>query len=134
MSDTDINLVQGIFEALEMIGISKERVSVQSHAQSFLFYALSQKKELWMNDVALFDFGVEGLKFYQISIDRRHRPITVGVSVRDFSEDLAFNMIKELSEEELIEKFKTIAMISTQKQIISTVYITGKGFCGKMDK
>lgn len=131
IADTNINLVQGIFEALDKIGISKDRVSVQNHSQSFLYYALSQKKELWMNDVALFDFGLGGLKYYQISIDRRHRPITVGVSVRDYSDELSFKMLNELSEEELEEKFKNIASVAIHKQIISTVYLTGKGFVAK---
>ena len=130
IGETNINLVNAVFEALERIGINKNRVSVQNHSQSFLYYALSQKKELWMNDVALFDFGLAGLKYYQISIDRRHRPITVGVTVKDYSDELSFKMLTDLSEEELQEKFRAIASVATTKQIISTVYLTGKGMVG----
>ena len=131
VKDTDISLVQGIFDALDRIGIGKDRVSVQNHSQSFMYYALSQKKELWMNDVALYNFGIDGLKFYQISIDRRHRPITVGVSVKDYSHELNYKMLSELSEEELQEKFKNVVNATMHKQIVSTVYITGKGFVSK---
>ena len=131
VANTDIVLVKAIFTALERIGIDRDRVSVQNHSQSFLYYALCQKKELWMNDVALFDYGLKGLKYYQISIDRKHRPITVGVTVKDYSDEMNFKMLNELSEEELQEKFKNLASYSLYKQIISTVYLTGKGFAGK---
>ena len=132
VTKTDIVLVKAIFEALEKVGINKDRVSVQNHSQSFLYYALNQKKELWMNDVALFDYGLLGLKYYQISVDRKHRPITVSVSVKDFSEEMNFKMLNELSEEEIQEKFRNIASYAIHKQIISTVYLTGKGMAGKL--
>ena len=131
VAKTDIVLVKAIFEALKKMGINKDRDSVQSHSQSFLYYALNQKKELWMNDVALFDYGLSGLNYYQISVDRKHRPITVSVSVKDFSEEMNFKMLNELSEEEIQEKFRNIASYAIHKQIISTIYLTGKGMAGK---
>ena len=54
-----------------------------------------------MNDVAIFDYGVKGLKYYQISIDRKHRPITVGVTVKDYSDQMNFKMLNEIDEVEL---------------------------------
>ncbi len=45
--------------ALNRIGIGEDRYVIQLHQQSYMYYALSQKKELWLNDVALFEFGRE---------------------------------------------------------------------------
>lgn len=128
---TDITLVQTIFEALAHLGMKRDRVSVQSHSQSFLYYAMSQKKELWMNDVALFHYGIKGLCYYQVSVDRKHRPITVGVAKKDYSDMLSYKMIREKTEEELKEVFDRVVTSSIYKQIISTVYLTGKGFTNK---
>lgn len=65
--------------ALNRIGIGEDRYVIQLHQQSYMYYALSQKKELWLNDVALFEFGRDGLFYSQIHIDRRNIPYIVGV-------------------------------------------------------
>ncbi|MBQ3061730.1 MAG: hypothetical protein IJD02_04735 [Lachnospiraceae bacterium] len=120
--------VKTIFKALEKIGIEKERVSVIDHSISYVYYALSQKKELWMNDVALFDFGSEGLKYYQLSIDRKHRPITVSVVCTDYSQQLSMDLFGVIYVEQLRYIFETISRECLYKQIVSTIYVTGKGF------
>ena len=120
--------VKTIFKALEKIGIERERVSVMDHSISYIYYALSQKKELWMNDVALFDFGSEGLRYYQLTIDRKHRPITVSVNCTDYSEQLSMDLFGVIYVEQLRYLFETISRECLYKQIISTIYVTGKGF------
>ena len=120
--------VKAIFKALENLGIEKERVSVLDHSISYVYYALSQKKELWMNDVALFDFGQDGLKYYQLSVDRKHRPITVSVSCVDYSERLSMDLFGVVYVEQLRYIFENISRECLYKQIVSTIYITGKGF------
>lgn len=120
--------VKTIFKALEKIGIEKDRVSVIDHSISYIYYALSQKKELWMNDVALFDFGSEGLKYYQLSIDRKHRPITVSVKCTDYSNELSMDLFGVIYVEQLRYIFENISRECLYKQVISTIYVTGKGF------
>lgn len=128
VKETNEKLVNGIFEALEMLGIGKDRASVISHAQSYTYYALSQKKELWMNDVAMFDFGEDGLMYYQIKIDRQKRPITVSINKTDYSEKLSMDLLNIMYEEQLAYIFDNIAREALYKQIISTIYVTGMGF------
>lgn len=121
-------LVAGIFKALKMLGLDKDRVSILSHAQSYMYYALSQKKELWMNDVALFDFDINGLKYYQIKIDRQHRPMTVGIRCTDYSEMLGYDLLNVMYEEQLAYIFENVSRTALNKQIVSTIYVTGVGF------
>lgn len=128
VKDTNPVLVEGIFAALRILGLEKDRVSVLSHAQSYTYYALSQKKELWMNDVALFDFDSEGLKYYQIKIDRQHRPITVGINSTDYTEMLSYDLFGVMYDEQLQYIFENITRTALYKQIISTIYVTGVGF------
>ena len=49
-----------------------------------MYYALSQERELWLNDVGLFDFNEDGLSFYRISINRRANPMIAGMERQDF--------------------------------------------------
>jgi len=131
IEDTDKVLVDGIFKALEKLGLGKDRVSVQGHSRSYMYYALSQKKDLWMNDVSLFDFDEVGLKYYQITMDRKQRPITVGVSYKSFVDTLSYDLFEDMSEEHIQYIFENIATSVVKKQNISTIYLTGKGFVGE---
>ena len=128
IEETDPILVNGIFNALKLLGLEKDRVSVVAHVQSYMYYALSQKKELWMNDVSLFDFDRNGLKYHQIKIDRQKRPITVAIESCDYSEMLGFELLDVMYEEQLQYIFENVSRTALHKQIVSTIYVTGIGF------
>jgi hypothetical protein len=126
----DKKLISGIYTALMSLGIEKDRAFIQSHNQSYEYYALSQPKELWMNDVGLFDFDEEGLFYSQISIARNTPQNIVSTTNKDFTEILSYAMLLEESEERISSVFLNIAKSVLHKQIISTIYVTGKGFEG----
>lgn len=129
IKDMNIYLIKSIYEALKHLGIEKDRVQVVGHEQCYLYYALSQKKELWMNDVGLFEFDEVGLYYHQISINRRTIPMLVSAASKDLSETLSYELLSE-QEESVGYIFDNIAKSIFHKQIVSTVYITGVGFEG----
>lgn len=122
-------IVEGVYEALYMLGIEKDRATVISHGSSFMYYALSQSRELWLNDVGLFDFNEEGLSYYQLNINRRLNPMIAGLEKRDFSHTLNSTILKT-KKVDLSYTFETIANTVLHKQIVSTLYFTGRGFEG----
>ncbi len=125
------SIKEGIYQALNNLGIGKDRSWVQSHSQSYQYYALSQKKELWLNDIGLFDFDEHGLVYQQITIDRKTEPSVVGILEKDFQEILNYQIIRETKDNEKLEYlFGNLARKVLHKQIVSTIYITGKGFEG----
>lgn len=129
MEQLSTDLSDVIYAALENLGIYKSRVTIQSHMQSFFYYALSQKKELWMNDVALFDYNVDGLFYYKLSIDRRNKPMVVTVYTKDCSDTMDYEMVRSQNET-IGYSFVNLAKSVMYKQIISTLYLTGIGFEG----
>ena len=48
MRDPSDKVMQLVAEAMETTGIRRENISVRSHLQNFMFYAVCQKKELWV--------------------------------------------------------------------------------------
>lgn len=130
VKEKNMVLIQNIYSALQKLGISKLRANVQSHEQCFVNYAMNQSKELRVNDVVLFDFDEDGLCFYQISINRRTEPSTVVLKKREFRDILPYSLIEEGDKENVAYVFESIAMNVLHKQIVSTVYVTGKGFEG----
>ncbi|MDO4343256.1 MAG: DUF5716 family protein [Eubacteriales bacterium] len=68
-----------IRDACEMLGMCREDVFLQTHAESFCSYTLNQKKDIWMRRVALFEY--EGTKIYPsvLSVDYGTKPALVTV-------------------------------------------------------
>lgn len=128
----NMTLIQHIYQALQNLGISRLRASVISHEQAFVHYAMNQPKELRSNDVGMFDFGEDGMMFYQISINRRTKPHSVLLKKKNFQQTLSYDLLEdEISRENATYLFESIAIKALHKQIISTIYVTGKGFDGK---
>lgn len=123
--DQSPDFIQLIYEALERLGIGRDRAVVISHKQSYLYYALYQKKELWVNDVGMFDYDGKNLRYYQIQLDRRKTPILAGVTERDFSDAMD---ISDADRERKGAIFENIAYGAIHKQILSALYMTGAGF------
>jgi hypothetical protein len=128
--DTEPVLVDKIYEACSLLGIDKDRVLVMSHASAYLYYALSQDRSLWMNDVGLFDFNEEGLRYYQIKMNRRTKPIIAGLGKIDFSQNLNLGILKNQNSNPAYI-FENIVNEALHKQIVTTLYITGNGFDGE---
>lgn len=127
VNEMDTVIVKGIYNALEQMGIFKDRAVVISHASAYLYYALSQNKSLWMNDVGLFDFNKKKFCYYQISINRRVNPMIAGLKKIDFTDRLNYDILKEEGAN-VSYIFENIANMALHKQIVSTLYFTGRDF------
>lgn len=119
-----------IRQALTGLGLEAERIQIQSHMTSFLYYMLGQKKELWKNDVALFDFQREGLRYAQLSVNSRVQPMVATVTERDLSDILKTEMVSRDPEMAGIA-FQEAAQTALYRKVISSVYATGRGFEGE---
>lgn len=128
-------LIEAVMKALSSLGLGEDRVAVISHQESYVYFALRQKKELWLNDVGLFDFSPRGLFFYRIYMNRRTTPVTVGIEKKEFTEHLSYKMLLELREYgELAYRFDNATKNALHKKIVSTIYVTGQGFQGDWHK
>jgi len=63
-----------LIEALQRIGVDRKQIYVQDYLSSFFYYTIHQKKELWMQDVALITFEEESIVGYILQIDRSTKP------------------------------------------------------------
>lgn len=127
VEDKERRLTETIRSVCEELGIQKERLVVQNHRQSYMYYAVSQAKELWMNNVGLFEYNQKGLSYSQINIDRRVTPWIVGVTKKDLSDVLDYSMLQD-SDIDMGYAFVNVAGTVLHKQMVTTVYVTGKGF------
>ncbi len=123
-------LVEAVLRAMEETGIRRDRVEFQPYIMSFMYYAVCQRKEYWVNDVALFDYNENGLFYYQMSTSRKASPTTVTTQTADLSDLMDASMLDNMQESRLQYSFRLVRDKVIQRQIISTILVTGKGFEG----
>lgn len=119
---------QNIEDIVSGYGIRTANIYVQSYKQSYLHYVLSQNPEIWVNDVGLFEYGAGGLIYRQLAVDRRKTPYIVGIVEKDYSNIMPYEDTGDAGRGYVLEN---VAGNAIHKQILSAIYVTGKGFDGE---
>lgn len=113
-------------EAVRMMGISKDKIIYSSHVEAFVYYALSQKRDLWKNDNVVFDYGKDGLIYSRMGT-APYGGSTIVMSERiDLRSQVGYTADGDEIEDTLLRKAKELF----DGKLISTVYLTGEGFEG----
>lgn len=129
-------LTPRMVDVLEKVAVGLKlgdaRICFQSHMESFYAYTLHQDKELWKNDVVIFEYH-DTLKSLCLECNTRTMPQVVFIEQTDYPE-MGRRVWKEDEEakiqqmEELDQLFLGIAKESLQDRIVSTVFLLGDGF------
>lgn len=122
------NLRRNAGSALELLGVRGENLKVITHLESFMYYVVSQNRDIWINDVGLFDFDSEGANFYRLSFGRRNTPLTVVADRTDLSDKINMSMLEADEIDRLRYVFESTASVILHKQLISALYFTGQGY------
>lgn len=124
----DDNLKRNVSSALELLGIRGNDLKFITHLESFMYYVVSQNKDIWVNDVGLFDFDTDCFKFYRLSFGRRNTPITIVAESSDLTARINYSMFKPEEMDRLRYAFEDTASMILHKQLVSALYFTGAGF------
>lgn len=124
----DFRLIAMIYRALEKLGIEKDRAMIIDRRQSYVYYVLSQRKELWVNQVGLFDYCKDKITYYQMQTDRFKRPMLATVVEKEYSDYLEMFQEAEQAPEEKAAIFENMVQGAIHGQIITSLFMTGEGF------
>ncbi|MCR5684817.1 MAG: hypothetical protein K6G81_05270 [Lachnospiraceae bacterium] len=128
MKECNDALRKNLYAAFTLLGLPADRIRIIRHTESFMYYVVEQNCDIWINDVGLFDFDLDGFVFYKLSFGRKTRPLTVLVERTDLSDEISFDMLSSGEMDRLIYAFENVAAMMLQKQMISALYFTGCGF------
>ncbi|MDE7445160.1 MAG: hypothetical protein K2N15_05565 [Lachnospiraceae bacterium] len=112
--------------------LSASHICFQSHMESFYAYTLHQNRELWKNDVVIFEYH-ETLKSLCLECNSRTTPKVVFIEQRDYPE-MGRRVWREDEEakkqqmEELDQLFLGIVQEDLNEKMVSTVFLLGDGF------
>lgn len=124
-------VVEAAYEALSRLGLKKDRAVVKSHEECYVYYALSQRRELWLNDIALFHLGKTGFFYNQINVNRKTEPYSITIREKAFGDILKLDKVDGgRKKKEMAGIFEELAQQVMAKQAISTIYVSGEGFLG----
>lgn len=123
------NITDAILFKLRIMGYKQENIRVISHTEAFIYYVINQKRELWVNDVVIFDFSNYHFKYRRLKTLKNRVPSIISVEEEDCSKIMDMSDISTDDDKaRLDEKFLRLAQEKFGKNIISSVFLTGVGF------
>ncbi len=125
----DGKLMDGIMYCADDLGIPRDRVHIISHTESFVYYTLSQKKEVWCNQVSVFDLSEDSFYYHELKIQRGLRKMVVMAEEQALEESFNLDILDTPSGGRLADKIlSSCAERLLQKKLFSSIFLTGKGF------
>lgn len=127
--DDDLESTGCIYGAMKNLGYDDEHMRVINHDEAFIYYTINQKRELWVNDVMLFDFTKKHFKYRRFHETKGRNPSVIEVSCEDYSEDIHYSLIDtEFGRLKADRLFTDIALRELKSHIVCTTFLTGSGF------
>ena len=121
----------GIRAAFERVGVPKDHVFLQDYRESFYWYMLNQRKDLWTYQVALSSCENGKVTAFEFSVERKTRPALVSIEEKGmlYLDELAREgRPDKLWLEVKDQKFLELATKMFGKRTFSSVYLVGEEF------
>lgn len=109
---------------LPKLNLNSEQFMVVDHKESFYYFALSQKEELWFHDVYLFEYEKGAIHSYGLKRDLRTTPQVISITESPKTSVLGDRDLE----------FQRILQQNFENKIVSTAYLVGDGFDGEWMK
>lgn len=129
VKELDLKLMDTIKASAKKAGIPGGRIHIISHAESFVYYVLSQSRDLYSNLVALFDCSSYNLMYYEMKVIRGVKNVSVVSEGRALEEAFNIDILKNDAGRRLADHIlRSCAEKIMQKKIYSSVLLTGEAF------
>ena len=111
-------------EAIKELGIESGRLFLLDRCESFYYYVYSQKEELFLHDVGLFDYRRDRIRHYYMKRNPSTVPQIVEIRTSEYS----------MGETRSDPGLDAIVKKCLNGKICSSVFLTGDGFDGNWMK
>ena len=122
-------LVKRIIGCFLKLGYLSSAVHVISRSESFIYYIMSQTKEIRTNYVGLFSLENNSLTYYEMKVSQKVKNTLVYAEHEDMQEAFNLEILNTDSGKKLADKILTsCAQRVLNGKIFSGLILTGKGF------
>ena len=116
-------------DILKRLGIPEENIRIISHTESFIYYVTYQSREIWTNEVLLFDFNRFGMDVKRMQVVTNRNPAVIRVAEESAADDLSMDMlVDEQGQKEADIRFAKVAKKALSGHVVSAVFLIGEGF------
>lgn len=129
VSCLDVKLMDSLLYCADYLKIPRDRVHLISHTESFVYYVMSQKREVWSNQVGMFDLTNQSLRYYELKVQRGLRQMQVVADCKNLEEGFHLDVLDNTAGARLADRILcSCADRILQKRLFSAIVLTGKGF------
>lgn len=129
LQNLNVRLMDTIISSMDALNISRECVHIISRTESYMYYILSQRKDIWNNTTALFDLSDEGLHYYEMRVYKGGKPQVAEVRHQKLEEGFSLDILENTSGGKMADQILCACSERLmQKNVFSSVLLSGKGF------
>lgn len=129
LQDLNTRMMDGLLYCADYLGIPRELVHIISHTESFSYYVMSQKREVWINQVGLFDFSEDALRYFELKVSRGMRQTQVSAQCQVLEERAPMDVLDHPAGTGMMDQLLcTFSDRVLQKRLFSAIILTGRGF------
>lgn len=117
--------------AMNNIGIRESKIRYISKIESFCYYSLNMKKELWNNGVCLMDFDKGRITAHMLNVVKSGKDLLAVVATNEYEDGILAKILDysiSIKDETADRALTHIASELLAKKTIASVYLTGPGF------
>lgn len=129
MSGLEEDIVGDIREAFVGLGYQPNHIHIISKEESFIYFVLSLKKDIWNNKVGMYDLSDVSLTYYEMLVNRNSRKLLVNAESENMDEAFNLQILNNPSGAKLADKILTsVAEKVMDKKKFSSIFLTGQVF------
>ena len=133
LENMEMKLMDCLMGCADALGISRDLVHIASHTECFVYYVLSQKRDVWGGQVGMFSLSDEALRYYELKVVQGPRQMTAWAEHEDLEEGFSLNVLDSPSGARMADQILcACGERLLQKKLYSSIFLTGKGF-GRTD-
>ena len=125
----EIRLMDSLLYCADYLGIDRSRVHIVSHTESFVYYVMSQKRDVWSNQVGMFELSEGCAAYYELKTQRGSGGMIVTADREALQEEITLEYLKRPEGASSEDQFlSACADRLLDKRLFSAVILTGDGF------
>lgn len=125
----EVRLMDSLLYCADYLGIDRSRVHIVSHTESFVYYVMSQKRDVWSNQVGMFELSEGCAGYYELKTQRGAGGMIVTADREELQGEITLEYLKRpegaASEDQFLA---ACADRLLDKRLFSAVILTGDGF------
>lgn len=129
LKNMEMKLMDEVMGCAEYLGIPRENIHIASRTECFVYYVLSQRRDVWGGQVGMFSLSDEELSYYELKVTRGPRQMTALAEEENLEEGFSLNVLETASGARMADRILCACGDRfLQKKLFSSVFLTGKGF------